>query len=184
MPVSILGLCFVLQPWRKKFKPTLTAVIFGYVTSSISGIPMTTGMLIVYYYPFLHKQCNQVKTLFWNCAVGTIVSLLGALALEDFNFQLLSWTDCIFVLGHCGTFTCLLLLQMYVSSVIPGVIFTLIGTTSVMYSLIAQYTFLSGIQPGNHNWMEILGIVFIIFSVSFPSVIKVMKQKHKEQDNT
>ncbi len=181
--MCILGVCFVLQPWRKTFKPTLTAVILGYVTISVCGLLMTTGMLIIYFYSFLHKQCNQVKTLFWNCVVGTTVSLVGALILEDLNFQL-SWTDYIFVLGHCATFPINLFLTMYVSSVIPGVIFSLISTTSVVYAVIGQYTILSGIQPGNHNWMEILGVALIIFSVSFSSVIKVMKQTHKMQDNT
>ena len=176
VPLCILGVCLVLQPWRDAFNPSVTAVIFGYVTISCSGILQTTANLIIYNYPFLQKQSNQVKTLFWNSAMGASISVLGALTLEDINFNL-NWTDWLLTLGHCGTFAVILLLQMYISSVMPGVIFTLIGTTTVLYALIAQYSFLRGIHPGNHNWMEVLGVVLMIICVTFPPVIKVWKQR-------
>ncbi len=183
MPLCILGVCLVLQPWRDAFNPGLTGVIFGYLITSLSGILQTICTLIVYYYPFLHEQSNQVKTLFWNCAVGMVISLIGALTLEDINLKL-SWTDWLLTLCHCGTFGVNLMLQMYISCIIPGVVFSMIGTTTVLYALIAQYTILRHIHAGNHNWMEVLGVVLIMNCVTLPPMIKVWKQRRKAQEDT
>ena len=57
--------------------------------------------------------------------MGTAISLVGALILEDINFHL-NWTDWLLAMYHCGTFAVIFPMQMYISSTIPGVIFTLI----------------------------------------------------------
>ena len=46
-----------------------------------------------------------------------------------------------------------------------------------MYVVIAQYTFLSGIHPGNRNWIEILGIIVVVISATVPAY---MRAKHKQ----
>ena len=113
--------------------------------------------------------------------MGTAVSLVGALILEDINFNL-NWTDWLLAMYHCGTFSVIFPMQMYISSTIPGVIFTLIGTTSVLYALISQYTILRAIHAGNHNWMEMLGVGLVAVCVICPAVIKILKQRRKDNE--
>ncbi len=44
------------------------------------------------------------------------------------------------------------------------------------------YTFLSSVQPapGNHNWIEILGVVLVIISSTVPSVVKTQGKSKSE----
>ncbi len=57
--------------------------------------------------------------------------------------------------------------------------FCLSGTTSTVYAVIAQYTFLSRIHPGNRNWVEILGIIVVVISATVPAY---KRAKHKQRD--
>ncbi len=46
--------------------------------------------------------------------------------------------------------------------------------------VIAQYTFLSGIHPGNRNWIEIFGVVLVVISSTVPAY---MRAKHKQEED-
>ena len=174
----VLAVCFILQPWRKTFKPTLTAKVLGYITGCLGGIFGAAEIIIVFYYQFLQNTLNQLKTLFWTCIVGATVSV-GPLFIEKFNFEL-SWTDWLLITGHCAAYVIIMPLYMYSSACVPSIV-SIIGSTSTLYVVLAQYTVLSGINPGNRNSMEYGGIILVICSSVVPSIFKAWKQKSHDR---
>ena len=147
----------------------------------IGGVLWVADMVFIYYYPFLQSPMNQTKTVFWICAVATLISATGALAIEKINLNI-SWTDWLLVFGHTASFGILLLSYMYACSVVAGTLNALVACTSTVYITIAQYTFMSGIQPGNHNWIEILGVVLVMISSTLPSVVKASKKSRANSE--
>ncbi len=135
-------------------------------------------ILLFHWYPFLQDRPNQIKVMFWSGIIGTSISMAMALILEDMqNILHLSWQDWMLVLGHGLTYATCLMPFMYACSVLPGTLMALITSTSTIYVVFAQYTFLSHIHRGNHNFVEILGIGLVIISSTFPSFIKAKKKK-------
>ncbi len=173
----MIAVCLVLQPWRETFNPNLTAILLGYVTGSLAGILSAVNIITVFYYPYLHDVNSQLKTLFWACVSGGIASALASLAIEKVNWEL-PWSDWLLVLGHCVTFVTHMPLYMYASANIPSLV-SIIGSTSTVWCIAAQYSILSTVLPGNRNVMEILGIGLIICSSVIPSIFKIWRQKGK-----
>ncbi len=141
----------------------------------IGGVLWVADMVFIYHYPFLQNPINQTKTVFWICAIATLISAAGALATEKINLNI-SWTDWLLVLGHTASFAILLISYMYACSVVAGILNALVACTSMAYITLAQYTFMSRIHPGNHNWVEILGVVLVMISSTLPSVVKANKK--------
>ncbi len=167
---------FILQPWRETFQPNLRAIILGYTTGCVAGILGAAEIITVFWYQYLHDLNNQIKTLFWACVSGGILSAGAALAIEKINFNL-PWTDWLLILGHSITFVFHMPLFMYASVYVPGLV-SIIGCTSTVYVTLAQYSFLSDIHGGNRNWMEIIGVLLILCSSLITSVVKQRKQNN------
>ncbi len=143
---SALGLCLVIQPWQDNFDPKLRVILLGYVVCAVGGILWALEAVLICWYPFLHSQENQIKTLFWNCILGSVAMLPIAFSVEDLDLHSLKWSDWLYAAGHCATFGILQVTYMYACSVIAGTLNLVRGTTNVIYVVIAQYTFLSGIH--------------------------------------
>ncbi len=111
--------------------------------------------------------------------LGSLLSIIWSLAAEEQAFAL-QWTDWLLVVGHVATFIFIYPLYFCMSTRIPGSLISIIGSTSTMYVSIAQYTFLSDIKPGNHNWLEIFGACVILISSVGASIVKA---KVKEQSS-
>ncbi len=171
--LCIAGVVCVLQPWRESFNPTLTAIIFGYILTIICGITMSIEVLIVHHYPYLQKQDNQFVVAFWFCLSGGIISAIGSLAVEEITFtlSLLEWT---LVLGHCVTYSIIILMFFYICTTIPGIIISLISSTSTLWMAGAQYTILYSIMPGNYNLLEFIGAGIVLASSLSALIIKAV----------
>ncbi len=102
--------------------------------------------------------------------------MLAAFLFENFTLEL-GWQDWILIMGHSATYIAIMLLYLYACALVPSLV-ALIGSTSTVYALIAQYTILSGIHPGNRNWMEIIGVALVIITSVVPSVVRARGQKY------
>ncbi len=169
----------MLQPWRKTFKPNLTAILLGYVTGCLGGIFGAAEIITVFYYKNLQNTPIQLKTLFWTCVGGAILSSIGPLFIEEVNLNL-SWSDWLLITGHSAAYVIHMPMYMYVSGCVPSIV-SIIGSTMTIYVVLAQYTVLSGIHPGNRNWMEYCGIVLVLCSSIVPSIFKAWKHKTNDQ---
>ncbi len=137
---------------------------------------MLLDILILSHFNFLQKQENQNVVILWMLLFGTTFSLCLSFAFEEPIIPG-TLTDWLLVFGHCGTYGVILSINMHVCSRLPGVVLSLIGGTSVIYMVIAQYTFLSHIHAGNHNWLELCGVAVVLFSSIFPSVFGYLRER-------
>ncbi len=174
--LSIGGVCCILQPWNSDFQPTLHIALLGYGLSAIYGIFLLFDMLILFHFNFLHEQENQNTVIFWMLVIGTVLSFCVSAATEKLVIPS-TVTDWLLVFGHCGTYGVILSTNMYVCSRLPGVVISLIGGTSVIYMCLAQYTFLSHIQSGNQNALELCGVGVVLLSSIFPPVYAYFQER-------
>ncbi len=169
--LCIGGVFCVLQPWHEEFNPTLTAILLGYIGAILCGVTLTIDAFLIHHYTYLQKRENQFVTLFWYCIPGVIISAIGSIVLEEQTF-FFQWMDWIPILVHCMTNFIMSLIYFYTCRTIPGIIISLIASTSTIYMVIAQYTVLSNIQRGNHNWLELLGAGIVLISSLSALLIK------------
>ncbi len=149
--------------------------------AAVAGIIWTLEMLVIFSFPFLQKQSNQIVTVLWTCIIATSLSTVLALTFEDVNLYI-SWTDWLLVFGHSGTFGFGILVYMHATSVIPGTLNSLIGTTSTVYVVIAQYSLLASVNPGNRNLIEILGVLLVLVSSILPTIFTMLKARSKSKE--
>ena len=124
------------------------------MTGCSAGVFGGLEIITVLLYQYLQDTRNQPKTLFWACVSGAILSSAVALSIENINLRY-DWSDWLLIMGHCATYVFLMSFLMYGSALVPSLV-PIIGSTSTVYVVIAQYTFLSKIHPGNRNGMELL----------------------------
>ncbi len=173
---AIVGICLVLQPWNDTFNPSLQAILLGYGMSFGAGFFLMLNVVIVSHYTFLQDPENQRTSMFWMLLLGIISSECMSLTHEK---QVINchWTDWLLVIGHSITYGLKIPLEMYVSSRLPGVVISVIMSTSIIYVFIAQYSFLAHIHSGYMNVTEICGIIIVTISSVLPSVVKAMTKK-------
>ncbi len=178
----MIGVCFVLQPWRDTFKPSFNTFVLGYNLSILYGLFETTGMVIVNHFAYLQTRENQNTVLFWLTFTGTFISLCISLPTEKLTIPQ-NWADLTLVIVHCTTYSLIIYLNIYCYSTVPGVIYSLIHSTEIIYLVIAQYTFLAGIKSGNQNWLEVCGCGIIFICSILPSAHKAYKSYKAEEES-
>ncbi len=180
--VCMFGVCCVLQPWTDDFNPSLEAIILGYSSSIMYGVLLAIDMGIVHHYTYLQKHENQNIVIFWMLLFGTVISVVISACIERQKLALPNnATDWLLVVGHCGGYGAIISLNIYVYSVLPGVLVSLISSTTLLYLVLAQYTFLSHIHAGNHNWLELFGAGLVLFSSIAPSLKKIWDQYYDQE---
>ena len=88
-----------------------------------------------------------------------------------------NWMQMILITAHCVTFIFSTPLSMLAAQYISGNTVNLVFSTSAVLMLITQYTILSSILPGNRNWIEVAGVVLVLFGSAMGSVLELCKSK-------
>ena len=148
----------------------------GYILPVISGTALTLDVLVLKKRPYLTE--NMIQVLFWSFAMNTLVSAILMLAMEKLVVPE-SWYDFTLVLIHGLTYSALWPIYFYTAEHIEGNTYTLISATSVVLMLIFQYTFLSDIQPGHRNWMEVVGALLVMLGFILGSFLGLLKYYKK-----
>ena len=146
----------------------------GYSFSIISGITLTLELLIIKRNPFLSDQ-----HLFWAFLTNTLLSAILMLALETPVLPS-NWFDGVMVIIHSVECAVLWRLYIYAPKHISGNTLTLILTSDVVVMLIFQYTVLSSIHPGHRNWIEVVGVILVLFGCSVSSFLELLNTKKSE----
>ena len=164
----------------ENFSPTLEAILLGYGISMIDGFLTMTDIIIVSHFTFLQQHKNQIIAIFWMGMNGTIISLCVSLAIEEQTIPT-NVTDWILMFGNCTAYGLTMFVKLYVFPRLSGVLISLISSTSIIYLVGAQYLILYNIQPGNHNVLELCGVAVVLCGSIFPSVVKYLKERTKEE---
>ena len=147
--------------------------ILKYILPVASGFIMTVDVIVVKKRTYLYD--NMAEVLFWCFFTGTVLSLLITFIWEDPVLVPGTWLDTLFVSLHCFGYIGIYPLYLYSVKHISGNTFVLIASTMVIFLLVAQYTVLSSILPGNRNWIEVLGVIFVLGGSTLVSIIELCK---------
>ncbi len=144
----------------------------GICIAGTSGLAITLLSFVFKRYSCLNK--NRCRALFWSFVFCFVISITLAVLLEE-----LVWPDSVFdgvaVLVHCVA--SVLVWVFIVSSLlyISGNTFSIVYSTAVVFFLIPQYTILSSVLPGHRNWVEVLGVVMVLFGSFSASLQEIIR---------
>ncbi len=119
-------------------------------------------------------RTGACQDLFWSFIFSTIISFILMLLLEE-PVWLQSIVEGAVVALHCFFAFLTWILTMSALQYISGSTFSIIYSTTVVFLLIPQYTILSSILPGQRNWMEVMGVVMVLFGSSLASVMELIQ---------
>ena len=133
------------------------------------------------YERFYHSRTNLLITLFWAYLFSTISSFVLMLVFEK-PLLPTKTKDYLLVFGHtiCNIF--IAPTHVYAASIIDGNTANIVSSTSIVYMVIAQYTFFKDWLPGNRNWIEILGVSLLIAGSILSSVVELLKSRNADSD--
>ena len=148
--------------------------ILGYILAVCTGICLTLEIAVVKYYKDFFTVENLFISLIWTHALGTLLSLIPMLIYEDLVFPV-DVKNILLICGHVCFFVFMMPMLLYASLLIAGSLVPIIFSTGLIIVLIAQYTFLKDIHPGHRNWIEIAGVICVLFGSIFSSLIEIYK---------
>ena len=148
--------------------------VIGYTFSVIAGICLSLELVIIKRNPFLGDH-----HLFWAFLTNTLLSASLMLALET-PVLASNPFDAIMVIIHSVECAVIWRLYIYAPKYISGNTLTLILTSDVVVMLIFQYTVLSSIHPGQRNWIEVVGVILVLFGCSVSSFLELLNTKKSE----
>ena len=147
--------------------------ILKYSLPLLSGLALCSDVVLVKKRPYLTE--NMTEVLFWCFMSNTIISLVTMFIWETPVLPS-SWFDTLLVTLHCLAYVFIWPLYFYSLRHIAGNTFVMICCTNVALFLLAQYTVLSSILPGNRNWIEVIGVFFVLGGSMWVSVVEMFKQ--------
>ncbi len=165
----------VTSPPRGKSDMSKAEVVMGYCLVLLAGVAGAFGTVA------LKSKLSREDPLvgnFWTSIFLTVFPLILSLAIEFDN--LVFPTDAeeiLLVLGQAFASAFALLLTFRGVIMTTAIWITLALSVQVFFLLIAQYTILSDIAPGNDNWLEIFGAVLVVVASVIPPAWEIMKKQ-------
>ena len=151
----------------------LVSKIVGYTAAVSGGFLLSTEVVIIKRNPCIGEHI--MENVFWGRSTNTAVSLILMFIVETPVLPS-NWFDVSMVTIHSATCGAIWPLMIYQTKTIAGNTATLILSTQVVF-MISQYTVLSSILPGHRNWMEVVGVVLVLFGSSFSSLLDIVFDK-------
>ncbi len=169
---------------RKNIEISITSLFAGPTIPAV--IADTKSEIIGFILAFLTSACsathhivqkaklsevNSSTLVFWFSLIGTLLSFLISLLFETITLppNMYHW---LLVLGH-GFSACFMSLALiYAQYIASAIVVALALSTQIFFFFIGQYLFMNDIFPVNGTWIEILGAVLSIISVSMVPVIQ------------
>ena len=159
--------------FEEYIKPdTLAGKIIGHCLAVVAGSSLSLSVLIAKRDPYIKEHFMDV--IFWSFLFNTVVSVVLMAVLEN-PVVPWNWFDMTMLAGQAVASAGAWFLFIYAPTFISGNTFTLILSTEVIFMLISQYTVLSSILPGHRNWIEVVGVVFVLLGSSLSSVFEMIR---------
>ena len=146
---------------------------FGYILVLISGSMVSVGLHVV---KISMKYITFITYSFWTGLIGAIFSAILMFIFEEPAFP--TRPDCIgyLLIYAVGTAQSAFIFPLCLTYVIPSV-YGLILATKLVILVVLQYTWLSHIQPGLGNWVEILGAIVCLLGSTLGPMFQLVKDK-------
>ena len=147
----------------------------GYILVAVSGICISISFLTMR--KFVATE-NPFILAFWLGFFGSVISVVPMLTLETMVFP--SEGLCILILLlHGVSSTQTVLCSPFCLQYLSPPQYSFIVTMHMAVLLALQYTVLSDIQPGNGNWVEILGGIICIAACLLGPATDIIQHRYK-----
>ena len=120
----------------------------------------------------------SIVTAVYGSVFGLICSLLLSLYLENIVVHL-TMKQALLVLGHVACSSPVFFTTVYTSNAIGGMLASLVFSLQILVMLILQYTLMSSIMPGHHNWLETFGAIVLLFAITLQPTLDVVRSYFK-----
>ena len=151
----------------KTKKRSIHLVVIGYTLPIVTGFALSSDVVLVKRFPYLKKSLLEVA--FWSLILSTSFSAVAMVIFEN-PVLITTLFEASMIAAHCISYVFAWPLAVYGAAKVEGNVYNLIYCTIVVFMLVPQYTVLSSILPGNRNWIEIVGVVLVLFGSSLGSI--------------
>ena len=152
----------------------------GYIYVVIASAALS----VIYMLPGKRLQgSNPFVTMFYIAISGVVMSSLMTVLLEELTMPRSSCL--LLLLGHSLCTVIGTVFTQVSVMLIPAVVFSLAQTLQLLVLFIAQYTVLSHLNPGNHNVVEVVGVLIVFLgnvTGSFYKLYEDVIKKSKDKD--
>ena len=146
-------------------------MVTGYLLAMTAGVMLTAEAILFKKCPFLME--NVITAVFWASLVATVVAAIISASVEDIKLPS-TWIHGFYVFGQSVGFSLLWPAFYYAVKYLSGNTVNMVFSTSVVFFLISQYTVLSSIHPGHRNWMEVVGVCFVLIGSILKSTLELL----------
>ena len=152
-------------------------VAIGYILAVVTGLAFVVDVLMLKGSQYILE--NYVTAFYWYYLISTILS---AVAMMIFEHAVLPETlyEVFLIAGHSFGYVFNLPIYNFTAKYVSGNTVTIIYSTTVVFMLIPQYTVLSSIHPGHRNWIEVLGVGFVLIGSISKSLLELFSGRGKD----
>ena len=148
--------------------------VLGLVLPIIAGTLLSSQTAMVKKFSFLAE--DVVLTGFWSLLFSIILSAALVGIFENPTLPQ-NWMDGLYICGHSFSYVFIWTTSILTALYISGNTTNIITSTTVVLMLLPQYTVLSSIHPGHRNWVEVVGVVFVLLGSSLGSALELWSHK-------
>ena len=161
---------------------TITPVVIGYILSVATGLSNNMISSVTKYYSEFYTNENIIISLAWATLFGTIFSAVVMLSVEEPTFPT-NIRDLALVIGHTFAYLLINPLFCYGSILISGSLGAIIRSLNLLFVLAAQYLLMKDIFSGHRNWIEVFGVILVLFGAIFSSIVELVNEKDSEKNS-
>ena len=136
----------------------------------MSGLFLALDTLLIKKSTYLME--NYVTATYWCYIIGTLISAVAMMIFEHLVLPE-NLYQVLLISGHCMGFIVQWPLYAFELKYLSGTTVAILYSTTVVFMLILQYTVLSSILPGHRNWIEVVGVVFVVLGSVLKSVFEL-----------
>ncbi len=148
--------------------------IFGILITVICGLSAGSNMVLQ---KKKFKNVSVFLLCFWSAVSGAVTSFACTAIFDSFTFPTIS-TDIILFISQALTGSVATLFILCSIANTSPVFCSLALTLQLFFLLVAQYTVLKDIMPGNQNWIEVFGVILVIIAAITPPIWNVITTKY------
>ena len=160
--------------------PMVTSTVIGYLLSVVTGLLNNMISSVMKYKSEFYTNKNIIISLAWATLVATVFSTSIMLIVEE-PILPTNIRDSALVFGHTFAYLLINPLFCYGSLLISGSLGAIIRSLNLLFVLVAQYLLMKDIFPGHRNWMEVFGVILVLFGAIFSSIVELVKEKGSEK---
>ena len=121
------------------------------------------------------------KLMFWVGVTGIVWTSALSFALEDTVF-IIEVEDLSLVASYAILASLHMYTFLYALNITSYFIVAIIMVSQIVFNLIAQYTVMAHIFPGQHNIIEIIGAIAVMMAAILPTVWEMLQANERRKD--